>query len=106
MFWNKIFSLIRKTIGFAIKQDPTIALLNCLIPKTSKPNQTLIWFILLGAKMTITRSWKSPTVSFRLAKQKITWIMMQEKISNTILDTLDKFKIIWEPWASQVGISL
>lgn len=56
--------------------------------------------------MTITRSWKSPTVSFRLAKQKITWIMMQEKISNTILDTLDKFKIIWEPWASQVGISL
>lgn len=32
--------------------------------------------------------------------------MSQEKISNTILDTIDKFKLTWEPWATHIGNTL
>lgn len=57
-------------------------------------------------KLTNAHAWKSPSVSYYLTKQKISWIMSQEKISNTILDTLEKFKHIWDPWARRIGVSL
>lgn len=101
-----MFNLIRKTTGIAVKQDPAFALLNHWIPQITKPTQALIHFILLGAKMTIARVWKSPSVSYRLTKQKISLIVSQEKIFNTILDTAEKFKLTWEPSASHFGVSL
>lgn len=69
-YWNKIFNLIHKTTGIVVKWDPTIALLNSRIPKVPKSTQALIHFIFLGAKMTIVRTWKSPSVSYHLTKQK------------------------------------
>lgn len=69
-YWNKIFQFIRKTIGIAVNQDPTIALINRRISKIPKLAKTLIHFILLGAKLTIAHACKSPSVSYRLTKQK------------------------------------
>lgn len=102
-FWNGIFYLIRKTTGFAVQQSPTIALLNDNIPKVPKLSRSLIHFILLGAKITLAYAWKKPSVSLRQAKQKISWIMTQE-VASRILDTSDKFRPIWEPWARFLGI--
>lgn len=105
-FWNKVFNLIRTVTGAVLSQDPTIALLNKNIPNITKYKQRLIHFMLLGAKITIGHAWKSPSVSFQLAKQKITWIMIQEKTSSIILDKSESFKCIWEPWAQYIGTSL
>lgn len=103
-FWNGIFHIIRKTTGYAIQQNPTIALLNYNIPRVPRLSRSLIHFILLGAKITLAHAWKKPSVSLRQAKQKISWIMTQEKVSSSILDTSDKFRLIWEPWARFLGL--
>lgn len=96
-YWNKLFQLIRRVTGSVVPQIPTIALLNQKIPKLSKNNQILSHYIFTGAKLTIARAWKFPKVSMHLTKQKVTWIMFQERTSNTILDKTEKFKRIWEP---------
>lgn len=83
-FWNKLFQLIRRVTGSIVPQKPTIALLNEKIPKLSKNNQILSHYIFTGAKLTIARAWKSPKASMHLTKQKVTWIMLQERTSNTI----------------------
>lgn len=105
-YWNKIFNLIRKVTGIVVNQDPTIALLNRRIPKTTKYTQMLNHIMLLGAKISIARAWKFRSVSFHLTKQNISWIMYQEKTSNTILNKFKTFKCIWEPWPHHIGISL
>lgn len=106
-YWDKVFHLIQRTTGIVVNQDPAIALLNHKTPTTPKNTQILIHFILLGAKITMAGVWKSPSVSFFATKQKILWIMTQERISNTILNsTMEKFKCIGDPWARYIGVSL
>lgn len=105
-YWKKIFNLIRKVTGKTVPQNPIIALLNQKIPKLPKSDQIPIHFILIGAKLTIARAWKSPKVSFYLTKYKVSWIMYKEKISNIILDKIEKCKWTWELWAHYIGVSL
>lgn len=70
-FWNKIFTMIRKVTGYPIQQSPHLALLNFLDISALKNTQCLIFFILTGAKLTIAKAWKAPSVSFNMAKRKI-----------------------------------
>lgn len=99
-FWNKMFSLIGKVPSIPVQKSPHIALLNSSVESAHKNMQRLIFFILLGTKLTIAKSWKKPTVSVRLAKRKISWIMVQEKITSVLLNSTEKFEAIWEPWAT------
>ena len=105
-FWNKIFHLLRKVTGFPVVKSPQIALLGVRIPQAPKITQKLIDFMLLGAKTTLAGAWKQPTVSVSAAKRKISWIMNQEKMISSILNTTNLFEAIWEPWARHIGISL
>lgn len=84
---------------------PQVALLNAPIPRIAKHTQKLIALMLLGAKTTITKAWKQPTVSFQEAKRKISWIMSQEKLVSTMTDTTKSFEATWEPWVRHIGIS-
>lgn len=97
-FWNKIFCLPCKIMGQSLPKTPELALLNSKTFGCSKSLWKRIYFILLGAKIMIACALKQHSVSFAAAKQKILWIMIQEKTANLILDTSDKFDVVWEPW--------
>lgn len=75
-YWNKVFHTLSKIIALTISPDPTIALLNCKIPMIYKHMQAITFYHLPGAKITLARAWKKPTL-FRAAKRKISWIMSQ-----------------------------
>lgn len=63
-----------------------------------KNTQSVIFYMLLGAKITIARNWKRPSVLFSAVKHKISWIMAQEKIISILHDKTYKFDLIWDPW--------
>lgn len=105
-FWKKIFSLIRKVANVPVQKSPHIALLKLPVESPFKSMERLIFFILLGTKLTLGKSWKKPTVSVFLAKRKISWIMAQEKIAGILLDRTKKFETIWEPWATFINVPL
>lgn len=105
-FWNKVFQMIRKVIGYPIPQTPQFVLLNRWAEKTPRHVQTLLFYILLRAKITLTCTCKQPRVSFLAAKRKISWIMMQEKLVSIFQDRVRRFKLVWEPWANFINIPL
>lgn len=98
--------MIFKVTGLRIPRSPMVALLNHHIPKVPSRSQKLIKFILIGAKISIARSWKHNNVSLRQIKNKVTWIMTQEKMVSKIFDSVAQFENIWTPWAAYVGVEL
>lgn len=105
-FWWKIFRTISSLAEETVTPSPNIALLNHYIPKLTKHLQTLSFFILLGAKITIAKAWKRPTVSFQACRTKISWIMAQEHIVAKLYDQIERFNATWEPWATLCNIPL
>lgn len=93
-------------MGFGIPQAPMIALLNQRVEGAPKYTNSLIFFMLLGAKLTIARAWKTNKVSLLAAKCKISWIFTQEQISVKLLDRVTKFEATGEPWAYYVEVPL
>lgn len=105
-FWQKVFRTISSITKALVTPDPNIALLNRCIPALDKYSQTLAYFVLLGAKITIAKAWKQPTVSFRGFKRKVSWIMAQEQIVAKLHDQVVNFSETWEPWSMYCGISI
>lgn len=105
-FWTKIFQIISKVTALTVPRSPLTALLNHQIPGAPKYKHKLIFFILLGAKLTLAKAWKLPKVSVIAAKRKISWIMAQEKMVSSMLDTSVRFEKTWEPWAKYVGVGV
>lgn len=103
--WNKVFHVIFKVTGHRLQNSPGIALLNWPIPKISKSTQKLIQFIFLGTKLSIAKAWKQGRVAWRAIKNKISWIMTQEKLISVLLDRVQQFEKTWEPWANYIGVS-
>lgn len=89
-----------------VQASPLVALLNFPVREVPRATQRLIFFIILGAKLTLAKAWKKSSVSTTLAKRKISWIMNQEKMASVVLDSSTKFKQIWEPWANYIGVTL
>lgn len=106
IFLEKIFNMIDKLVGSQIPRTPMVPLLNAYIPKIPKASRRLIHFLLLGAKLTVAKAWENQKISFPAVVRKVSWIMMQEKLSSILLDTASKFESIWEPWANHVGTPL
>lgn len=105
-YWNKFLHILRRVSGIEVPQDPTYILLNCKIHNTPKNTQQLIFIMCLGAKVTLAKAWKTPSVSISATKRKISWITSQEQIVAKLRDTVPRFEGIWEPWARYVGVSL
>ncbi|XP_018421345.1 PREDICTED: uncharacterized protein LOC108794750 [Nanorana parkeri] len=61
-FWGGVFNLIFRVVGIRVPRDPRLALLNDTIPETPKHTRRLINFIVLAAKVTIAKTWKTPRV--------------------------------------------
>lgn len=68
-----------------------------LLPKqTSKKEIDNIYF--LAARISIARSWRSPTILFDLLKAKLSWMMVNECLSAILHDKIGYFEKIWDPW--------
>lgn len=88
---------MRKVTGCVIPQTPHIALLKNRVEWIPKHTQALLFYMLLGAKMTIAHAWKQPTISVSAAKRKMSWIMTQEKLVGVLQDKRETFEHIWKP---------
>lgn len=96
--------VLRKVTGIQVPQDPTYILLNHRINHTPKCTQ-LIFFMCSGAKITLAKAWKK-RASILATERKISWIMTQEQTVANVLDTVQRFEKVWEPWASRIKIPL
>ena len=105
-FWNKIFHLIRQVTNLQVPQTPHVTFLHDFPRTYPRSLSTLLFFMLLGAKLTLAKSWKQPSVSLTAAKRKISWIMAQEKMVAIFQDRLAKFEAVWDPWAQYLHITL
>ncbi|XP_073467157.1 coagulation factor XIII B chain-like [Aquarana catesbeiana] len=56
-----------------------------------------------GTKLSIAKAWKLPKVSIQTAKQKISWIMSQEKLVSSLIGHLPLVQDLGT-WANYVGI--
>lgn len=104
--WHKVFHMIFKVTEIRIPRQAAIALLNSKVPNIPKHTQQLIFFILLGVKMTIAAAWKKQAVSIRKVRNKITWIMTQEKLVSILTNSVSMYERTWEPWAKYLGIPI
>lgn len=98
-FWNSVFALIRKVTGQSVPQTPFIELLNAQYLVYLCATSDIFYFT-GGAKMTLPKSWKQPTVSLAQARQNVTWIMLHENIVSILKDRVKQLEQTWEPWAA------
>ncbi|OCT76294.1 hypothetical protein XELAEV_18031493mg [Xenopus laevis] len=90
--------MIYSIFNIPIPKYPSTALL-CKKPDTLTSNQfQLFLLIMTAAKQTIAKAWKTKHISIEVTKGKIDWIMVQEKMSSIILDTHQKYLLVWTPW--------
>lgn len=101
-FWIRCFWVLRKLMGLPIAQQPHLTLLNDLPPGWPRPMKHLVYFNLLASKITIAGAWKTPSVSFRQLKHKISWITIYEMVASIVNDWYSMFEWTWEPWATFV----
>lgn len=80
-------------------------LVNKPVENIPRHTQTLIYFIILQAKIAIVPAWKNPTIDIALMKRKLTWIMLNEKILRVLRDKQPLFEKIWSPWSTYLQIS-
>lgn len=60
--------------------------------------RTLMFFIFTAAKITIARAWESPVISVTLVKHKISWIIINEKLTSILIVKQSKCEKAWNPW--------
>uniref|UniRef100_A0A803KB25 Reverse transcriptase domain-containing protein n=1 Tax=Xenopus tropicalis TaxID=8364 RepID=A0A803KB25_XENTR len=104
-FWTRVYQMIYSVTGINLPKSPEHALLGMKIPNINKNARTLINQIFTAAKLTIAKAWKSPLLPIPQLKNKINWILVNEKLTSILTDRQEQFQKIWAPWL-QYSISL
>lgn len=55
-------------------------------------------FELLADRQRLVKVWKQSTINFTEVKQRMMDIMVHEKLTEILNDTLAKFLNVWTPW--------
>ena len=97
-FWIRTYNFIYSLTQVNLRKSPLDALLGRPVKGTPKCTKKLIAYIFTAARISIARSWRSPTVPFYLLKVKLSWIMVNERLSAILADKVDMFHRIWDPW--------
>lgn len=104
-FWIRTYNLIYSLTQVNLIKSPMHALLGRPVEGASKSMRRLIAFIFMAARISIAKSWKSCSVPFYLLKAKLSWIMVNERLSAILKDKLTEFNKIWEPWIGYLTTS-
>ena len=99
-FWIRTYNFIYSLTQVNLVKSPLHALLGRPVEGTTKHLRKLIAFIFVAARITIAKSWRSPTVPFCLLKSKLSWIMVNERMSAILNDRVAVFDKVWDPWIS------
>uniref|UniRef100_A0A803K359 Reverse transcriptase domain-containing protein n=1 Tax=Xenopus tropicalis TaxID=8364 RepID=A0A803K359_XENTR len=99
-FWVRVYNMVYSILHVNLRKDPYEALMGLPTANVPKNKQKLLNHILLAAKQTIAKSWKSPTVNFLMFKNKVDWIFINEKLTGIAADKLTEFQTVWKPWIS------
>lgn len=82
-----------------ITKDPWITLFIEPVQNILRSTQTLIYYMFLAAKIASASTWKSPMIDLVLMKQKLSWIMLHEKLVSVLQNTQSLFERVWTPLA-------
>lgn len=104
-FWIRTYKFIYSLTQVNLIKSPLQALLGCPVEGTSKHIRRLIAFIFIASRISIAKSWKSSTIPFHLLKYKLSWIMVNERLS-AILNKVALFDKIWDPWINYLLAAL
>lgn len=95
-FWILIYNFIYSLTQVNLLKSPQQALLGGPVDRTTRQAGKL--FIFTAARIAIARSCRTPTIPFDLVESKLSWIMINERLSVILLDKQARFEKIWEPW--------
>lgn len=82
----------------SIPKNPKMAWFADLSDEIPKHLRTLIFFIYTEAKITIVQARRSPMINITLVKHKISWTMINEKLTSILRDKQTKFEKVRNPW--------
>lgn len=85
--YNFIYSVTQTNIKKSLRQD----LFSQPFKETLVYTKMQISLIFLAAKIAIARSWKSPSISFYLNRAKLSWIMINEKVTAVLMNIIYLF---------------
>lgn len=97
-FWIWIFNLINSVTGVNIRRSPKAPLFHKLPDEIPKQSIKLIKYILLAARITMARHWKQSIIPLDQVKNKLNWIMINDKLTHILSNKVKKFIKIWDPW--------
>lgn len=65
----------------------------------------LIIYIFLAARITTAKYWKQSIVPLDSVKNKLNWIMVNDRLTCILRSTTKKFDAIWDPWIRYISSS-
>lgn len=83
--WVRTYALLRNLFHVDLKRDPYEALLGKSIVELLE--RQLAQHLFAVTKLTIARAWKTPALSFEVVKNRMNYIMVNEKRMAILLDT-------------------
>lgn len=97
-FWIRIFNLVYSVTGVNIRRSLEPALFQKLPDEVAKKLTKLIVYIFLAARITIAKYWKQSMVPLDYVKNKLNWIMVNDRLTCVLRNSTKKFDATWEPW--------
>lgn len=100
-FWGKISSLIHQLTQISLPICPQSFLLLILPPHIPATHKKLICHILNAAKQTLAKAWYSPTIEIHEVYTRLSGVMIMEKCTAILADSVKQFQQTWDPWIRQ-----
>lgn len=97
-YWIRVYNFMYTLTQVNLVKSPRQALSGTKVESVSKFRRRLIAYVFTVAKIIIAKSWKSAVVPFNQLKYKLSWIMLNERMTATLTDKMQQFEKIWSPW--------
>lgn len=97
-FWAELFHLLSTFLGMTLPPDPVVALSNKRPFHITILQFKLLLYVTNTSKQTLVKTWKTPNLSFRKAKHRVTQCMIHSKTEATLQDWVPTHFTIWQSW--------
>ena len=97
-FWIRVYNFIYSLTRINLPKSAKQALLGSGGVEAPKSGRRLLTFIFISAKITIARNWRSAALPFEQLKGKLSWLMLNERLSALTQDKMKFFHQVWDPW--------
>ena len=105
-FWIRVYNFIYSLTQLNMTKSAKQALLGDRVVEASKAQRRLLMFIFISAKITIARNWRAASLPLEQLKRKLSWLMLNERLTALIQDKLEIFHKVWDPWLAYLASDL